>query len=96
MARERTECMKKPPAKAKPRGGRGQVVSFVPERVLAHAAKKFLTEPTSRCTKCGSTFVDHEPAFVHCRYCGRMARVASGSLPAQELFELRSGLRLAS
>ncbi len=48
------------------------------------------------CGKCGSTFVSREPAFLHCHYCGSLARIASGSLLEQELFEIRSGLRLAS
>jgi hypothetical protein len=37
-----------------------------------------------------------EPAFLHCLYCGSLTRIAGGSLLAQELFEIRSGLRLAS
>jgi hypothetical protein len=38
-----------------------------------------------------------EPAFVHCRFCGSLSRrVGAGSMLDQELFELRSGLRLAS
>jgi hypothetical protein len=49
-----------------------------------------------RCLKCSSTFVVREPAFLHCRYCGTMTRIQTGSLLEQELFELRSGLRLAS
>jgi hypothetical protein len=50
----------------------------------------------NRCAKCRSTFVMREPAFLHCYYCGAMTRIPSGSLLEQELFELRSGLRLAS
>lgn len=73
-----------------------RVVHVTPERLLEHAAKRFLAERPDRCGKCGSTFIGHEPAFVHCRYCGRTARVASASLAAQELYELRSGLRVAS
>jgi hypothetical protein len=49
-----------------------------------------------RCLKCSSTFVVREPAFLHCRYCGSMTRIQTGSLLEQELFEIRSGLRLAS
>jgi hypothetical protein len=49
-----------------------------------------------RCLKCSSSFVVREPAFLHCRYCGSMTRIQTGSLLEQELFELRSGLRLAS
>jgi hypothetical protein len=54
------------------------------------------TDGRPRCVKCGSTFVDLEPAFLHCRYCGSMTRIPAGSLADQEVFELRSGLRLAS
>jgi hypothetical protein len=76
----------------------GRVVTFTstPERVLERAARKFLQQPTDRCIKCGSTFVRREPAFIHCHYCGKMARIANASLGDQELFELRAGLRLAS
>jgi hypothetical protein len=73
-----------------------KVVLLTPERVLERAARRFLSERTPTCTKCGSAFVDHEPAFVHCRYCGAIARIANRSLAAQEEFELRSGLRVAS
>jgi len=50
----------------------------------------------NRCAKCRSTFVMREPAFLHCFYCGAMTRIPTGSLLEQEMFELRSGLRLAS
>lgn len=73
-----------------------KVVLLTPERVLERAARRFLSERTNACTKCGSTFIDHEPAFVHCRYCGCIARIANRSLLEQEEFELRSGLRVAS
>ena len=72
------------------------VVRWTPDRLLHHVAKRFLVEPPPRCGKCGSTFVGREPAFVHCFYCGTMARIANASLLEQELFEVRSGLRLAS
>ena len=84
-------------AQARPRGPRGtKVVLLTPERVLERASRRFLAERTSACSKCGSRFVDHEPAFVHCRYCGAIARIANRSLAAQEEFEMRSGLRVAS
>jgi hypothetical protein len=71
----------------------GRVVQLVPraarERGMAAARGE-------RCDKCGSTFVAREPAFLHCLHCGRLARITGGSLLAQELFEIRSGLRLAS
>lgn len=77
----------------KPSGAR--VIPLEPERFLKAAAKQFVSERPDRCSKCGSTFMYHEPAFVHCRYCGKLARVANASLVEQELFEIRSGLRLA-
>ena len=48
------------------------------------------------CVKCGSLFIEIEPAFVHCRYCGSLSRIRGTSLLAQEEYEMRSGLRLAS
>jgi ribosomal protein S27AE len=72
-----------------------RVAHLTPERFLDAAAKRFLRERPDRCAKCGSTFMRHEPAFVHCRLCGKIARLANASLADQELFEIRSGLRLA-
>src|SRR2546422_11772278 len=73
-----------------------KVVSLLePDLVLERAARRFLPQPIDRCVKCNSTFVGREPAFIHCFYCGKMARIASGSLLAQEEFEMRSGLRIA-
>ena len=72
-----------------------RVAHLTPERFLAAAAKRFVSERPDRCPKCGSAFMCHEPAFVHCLYCGKMARIADASLVDQELFEIRSGLRLA-
>ena len=60
------------------------------------AATKHVDVLTEACVKCGSTFITYEPAFIHCHYCGNMARIAGGSLLAQELWEIRSGFRLAS
>jgi hypothetical protein len=60
------------------------------------ASTKHVEAPTHACVKCGSTFIAYEPAFVHCYYCGNMARIAGGSLLAQELWEIRSGMRIAS
>jgi DNA-directed RNA polymerase subunit RPC12/RpoP len=73
-----------------------KVVLLTPERVLERAARRFLPERTNACVKCGSAFIDQEPAFIHCRYCGAIIRIANRSLAAQEEFELRSGLRVAS
>jgi len=78
------------------RRGRVVALTITPDRMLERAAKKFLPQRTDACVKCGSTFIAHEPAFIHCHYCGKMARIANASLGAQELYELRLGLRLAS
>ena len=72
------------------------VLPLTPERVLKRAAKRFVDDVPDRCAKCGSTFVGREPAFIHCFYCGKMARIANASMLEQEVFEIRSGLRLAS
>ena len=80
----------------RPRRGKVVTLTITPERMLERAAKKFLPHPTDACVKCGSTFIVYEPAFIHCHYCGKMARIANASLGAQELYELRLGLRLAS
>ncbi|MGH7333009.1 MAG: hypothetical protein ACREKS_09755 [Candidatus Rokuibacteriota bacterium] len=77
------------------RSGGARVIPLEPERFLKAASKRFVNERPDRCPKCGSTFMCHEPAFVHCRYCGTLARVANASLVEQELFEIRSGLRVA-
>jgi hypothetical protein len=79
-------------------GSRGRVLplTLTPERMLERATRRFLKQPTDACVKCGSTFIVQEPAFIHCHYCGAMFRIANASLGAQELFELRLGLRLAS
>jgi hypothetical protein len=86
----------KPAATRAQPSGRVVPLTITPERHLERASRKFLTDPSDRCVKCGSTFIIHEPAFIHCHYCGNMARIANASLGAQELFELRLGLRLAS
>jgi hypothetical protein len=83
------------PALAKAGPDVGRVVHVTPDRYLQSAAKRFVRERPGACLKCGSTFLRHEPAFVHCRYCGQMARVADAPLGEQQLFELRSGFRLA-
>jgi len=83
---------------ASPAAARGRVVplTLTPERMLERATRRFLKQPTDACVKCGSAFIVHEPAFIHCHYCGAMFRIANASLGAQEIFELRMGLRLAS
>jgi hypothetical protein len=73
-----------------------RVIPFTSERMLQHAARRFVDAAATRCSKCDSTFVMREPAFLHCYYCGKMARIANASLMVQEEFEMRSGLRVAS
>jgi len=78
------------------KNGSGKVVSLLePELMLERATRRFLAQPSDRCVKCNSTFIGREPAFIHCFYCGKMARIANASLLAQEEFEMRSGLRIA-
>jgi hypothetical protein len=71
-------------------GPTAQVVPLRPPRPI-------LPADATRCPKCDSAYVTREPAFLHCRFCGNMARLASSSsLLDQEIFERRSGLRIAS
>ena len=72
------------------------VIRLAPEHGLARAAKRFLTGLPDHCPKCGSSSVVLEPAFLRCRCCGKLARLANASLTDQEVFERRSGLRIAS
>jgi hypothetical protein len=99
-AMKRAPAKKRTPATvAAPPASRAgaRVVSLLdPEIVLERAAKRFLAQPLDRCVKCHSTFIGHEPAFIHCYYCGKMARIANASLLLQEEFEMRSGMRAAS
>jgi phage FluMu protein Com len=76
--------------------GKVRVLRVTPELALKRAARKFIDRSETQCPKCGSAFIGLEPAFVRCRYCGKLARIAGASLLDQELFELRSGLRSAS
>ena len=97
----RADARRKPVTKAAPvcapRRTTARVVSLLdPEIVLERTARRFLPEPLDRCVKCHSTFIAHEPAFIHCYYCGKMARIANASLVLQEEFEMRSGMRAAS
>jgi len=76
--------------------GPAKVVSLLePDLVLERTARRFLAQPIDRCVKCNSTFIGREPAFIHCFYCGKLARIANAPLLAQEEFEMRSGLRIA-
>lgn len=81
---------------ATPSRGPAKVVSLLePDLVLERTSRRFLTQPIDRCVKCNSTFIGREPAFIHCFYCGKLARIANAPLAAQEEFEMRSGLRIA-
>ena len=67
-----------------------KIFRFVPRHLLEQV------ESSRGCHKCGSLFVEVEPAFIHCRYCGSLSRIRGASLLAQEEWEMRSGMRLAS
>jgi hypothetical protein len=73
-----------------------RVVRLTPEHRFASTGRKVAGERPDQCAKCGSRYIRYEPAFIHCRYCGRIAPIAGASLLEQELYELRSGLRIAS
>jgi len=77
------------PLATKPPAVMGQLVRF-------SAAKSVVGRDADRCPKCKSVFVEREPAFLHCKYCGNMARIVDGSLMDQDIHERRSGLRIAS
>jgi len=69
-----------------------KIVRLTPRRLLERVSRAH----GGGCIKCGSLFIEVEPAFVHCRYCGNMSRIRGASLLAQEEWEMRSGMRLAS
>jgi hypothetical protein len=75
---------------------RAKIVRLVPRRLLERVTRAQAGESPGGCHKCGSLFVEIEPAFVHCRYCGSLSRIRGASLLAQEEWEMRSGMRLAS
>ena len=81
---------------AESRGGARHGDPSHAEHTLQRTAKRFLAAPQARCPKCDSTYVGREPAFIHCRLCGKLARIADAPLELQELWEIRSGLRIAS
>ena len=83
-------------AKAKPVPESATVIRLTAEHTLQRTAKRFVSGAPTRCPKCDSTYIGREPAFIHCRLCGKLARIADASLELQELWELRSGLRIAS
>ena len=73
-----------------------KIVRLVPRRLLERIVRGRAGESDGGCHKCGSLFVEIEPAFIHCRYCGSLSRIRGASLLAQEEWEQRSGMRLAS
>lgn len=73
-----------------------KIVRLVPRRLLERVVRGQAGDSTGGCHKCGSLFVEIEPAFIHCRYCGSLSRIHGASLLAQEEWEQRSGMRLAS
>jgi hypothetical protein len=75
---------------------RAKIVRLVPRRLLERVTRAPGAPARGGCLKCGSFFIEIEPAFVHCRYCGSLSRIRGASLLAQEEYEMRSGLRLAS
>jgi hypothetical protein len=87
------------PARKRARKGssvRVKIVRLVPRHLLERVTRAQPGPGPGGCVKCGSLFLEIEPAFVHCRYCGSLSRIRGASLLAQEEYELRSGLRLAS
>ena len=88
-----TPTVRKRRASAKP--ARKRAVAREQERAKIVRLPRRVTERVG-CMKCGSLFIEIEPAFVHCRYCGSLSRIRGTSLLAQEEYEMRSGLRLAS
>jgi hypothetical protein len=83
-------------AKAKALPAPATVIRLTADHTLQRAAKRFVAGSPTRCPKCDSTYIGREPAFIHCRLCGKLARIVDAPLELQELWELRSGLRIAS
>ncbi|HET7341793.1 MAG TPA: hypothetical protein VFL90_10040 [Methylomirabilota bacterium] len=96
-ARKRKGEAKRAGKRATPRRApTAKIVRLVPRRLHERVARGPHGQASGGCHKCGSHFIEIEPAFVHCRYCGSLSRIQGASLLAQEEYELRSGLRLAS
>lgn len=94
-ARKRKTVKTPPKGAAKPEV-HAKIVRLVPRRLLERVMRGQAGEANGGCHKCGSLFVEIEPAFIHCRYCGSLSRIHGASLLAQEEWETRSGMRLAS
>ena len=75
---------------------RAKIIRLVPRRLLERVTRPQPSPSAGGCVKCGSLFLEIEPAFIHCRYCGSLSRIRGASLLAQEEYEMRSGLRMAS
>ena len=88
----------KPVRRSAARAGaaRVKIVRLVPRALLERVTRSEPSPSAGGCVKCGSHFLEVEPAFIHCRYCGSLSRIRGASLLAQEEYEMRSGLRLAS
>ena len=96
----KSRAMKRTKPKTRPASERyevrAKIVRLVPRHLLERVVRAQAGHGSHGCHKCGSLFVEIEPAFVHCRYCGSLSRIRGASLLAQEEWEMRSGMRLAS
>jgi hypothetical protein len=95
-ARKQKSTAKRPRRRAPESPAQAKIVRLVPRRLLERVVRGQAGDGTGGCHKCGSLFVEIEPAFIHCRYCGSLSRIHGASLLAQEEWEQRSGMRLAS
>jgi len=86
----------KPPRRRLAKPLVAKIVRLVPRHLLERVVPGRAGDHRGGCHKCGSLFIEIEPAFVHCRYCGSLSRIHGASLVAQEEWEQRSGMRLAS
>jgi hypothetical protein len=95
-ARRKTAARATRRSASRPAAARVKIVRLVPRRLLERVTRAEPGPAAGGCLKCGSLFLEIEPAFIHCRYCGSLSRIRGASLLAQEEYEMRSGLRLAS
>lgn len=61
-----------------------------PQATITYFATGLLV-PLETCPRCGNP-TEQEPAFVHCRICGRLWPVANACLNQQRVWEQSSGL----